>query len=74
MKKFVTLVIAAAFGSVLLTGCAKKEEAVPAMETATEAPAVVEETATTETVTTTTEAMPMTEAPAAMATPPATSP
>jgi hypothetical protein len=60
MKKFVTLVLAVAFGTFLLTGCTKKEETTTTTETTTtEAPAVVEETSTT----TTTETM-MTETPA----------
>jgi hypothetical protein len=61
MKKFGTLVIAAVFGTALLTGCTKKEETTTTTETSTtEAPAVVEETATTmttETMATETPAM-----------------
>jgi hypothetical protein len=62
MKKFGTLVIAAVFGTALLTGCTKKEETTTTTETSTtEAPAVVEETTTTMTTETTTMA---TETPA----------
>ena len=54
MKKFGTLVIAAVFGTALLTGCTKKEETTTTTETSTtEAPAVVEETSTTMTTETT---------------------
>ena len=34
MKKFLTLVFAAVFGTVLLTGCTKKEETTTTTETA----------------------------------------
>ena len=60
MKKFLTLVIAAVLGTVLLTGCTKKEETTTIETTTTEAPAVVEETSTTMTTETT-----MTETPGA---------
>jgi uncharacterized lipoprotein YajG len=40
MKKFLTLVLAVAFGTALLTGCTKKEETTTTTETSTtEAPA-----------------------------------
>jgi outer membrane murein-binding lipoprotein Lpp len=55
MKKFLTLVMAAVFGTVLLTGCTKKETTTTTETSTTEAPAVVEETATTMTATTGTE-------------------
>ncbi len=53
MKKFLTLGLVAVLGTALVTGCKKKEEAAPA-ESSTQAPAVVEETATTSTATTST--------------------
>jgi outer membrane murein-binding lipoprotein Lpp len=52
MKKFLTLVFAAVFGTVLLTGCTKKETTTTTETSTTEAPAVVEETSTTMTATT----------------------
>jgi len=56
MKKFLTLGLVAVLGTALVTGCKKKEEAAPA-EATKEAPAVVEETATTGTATTSTGTM-----------------
>jgi hypothetical protein len=61
MKKFLTLGLVAVLGAAIATGCKKKEEATMEPATSTEAPAVVEETATTTmtestaTTTTTTE-------------------
>ncbi len=57
MKKFLTLGLVAVLGTALVTGCKKKEEAAPAESSTKEAPAVVEETATTGTATTSTGTM-----------------
>ena len=57
MKKFLTLCLVAVLGTALVTGCKKKEEAAPAETSTKEAPAVVEETATTGTATTSTGTM-----------------
>jgi hypothetical protein len=57
MKKLLTLGLVAVLGTALVTGCKKKEEAAPAESSTKEAPAVVEETATTGTATTSTGTM-----------------